>query len=131
MSVVIDSFDWRDRKLREWLLLLLRFAVTRESSDEAAVLAFADELDSLGLRWRPAAPRFFLRTSQEICEAIRQVEDGHNNAVLQRHVARIDDQRLKKAFRAAVGLGDPPEPQRTAYAPVNKYRELWKGLSKE
>jgi hypothetical protein len=49
-----DSHDWRDRKLQEWLLLLLRYAVTRESSDRSAALAMADELDSLGARWRPA-----------------------------------------------------------------------------
>ena len=40
------SHDWRDRQVREWLLLLLRFAITREQSDRSAVLAMADELDS-------------------------------------------------------------------------------------
>ena len=44
------SHDWRDRKIREWLLLLLRFAVTQEPTDQGAALAVADELDSLGVR---------------------------------------------------------------------------------
>ncbi len=102
--------DWRDRKVREWLLLLLRFAVTRESSDRSAVAAMADELDSLGFRWRPEAPSFFHRTSNDICEAILAVKDEHNDAVLRRHLGRIDDIRLRRAFRAAIGLHQPSEP---------------------
>jgi hypothetical protein len=69
MVAEIGSHDWRDRKGREGLLLLLRFAITQEPSDQSAALAMADELDSLVVRWRPAAPSFFLRTSHEICEA--------------------------------------------------------------
>jgi hypothetical protein len=59
MAAAIGSHDWRDRKVREWLLLLLRFAVTRELSDQSAALTSADELDSLGVRWRPTGPIFF------------------------------------------------------------------------
>jgi hypothetical protein len=132
MVVETDAPDCRDRKLREWLLLLLRFAVTRDASDQSAVLAMADELDSLGLRWRPAAPSFFLRTSNEVCEAIIAVGDGHNNPILRRHVARIDDPRLQRAFRAAVGLrGTSWPPQQSAQDKGNKYRDLWKGLPEE
>jgi hypothetical protein len=36
-----SSDDWRERKVREWLLLMLRFAVTREARDRLAVLAIA------------------------------------------------------------------------------------------
>ena len=82
MITEFGSHDWRGRKLQEWLLLLLRYAVTREPSDRSAALAMADELDSLGGRWRPAAPRFFLRTSDEVCSAIVAVGDEHSNAVL-------------------------------------------------
>jgi hypothetical protein len=100
--------DWRDRKVREWLLLLLRFAVTRKPSDQSAVLAAADELDNVALRWRPTAPRFFVRTSHEVCHAILAigdiVEGLDESAVLRNHVARIDDPRLRRAFQAAVGL---------------------------
>jgi hypothetical protein len=35
-------------EVASWLLLLLRYAVTREPSDRSAALAMADELDSLG-----------------------------------------------------------------------------------
>jgi len=50
MVAEFDSDDWRHRKVQNWLLLLLRFAVTREPSDQSAALAMADELDSLGVR---------------------------------------------------------------------------------
>src|ERR1700730_1980076 len=99
-SFILAAFgspDWRDRKGREWLLLLLRFAVTREPSDRAAALAVADELDSLGMRRTQTVPSFFVRTSNEVCEAIlaaggrHDVDDGHDGAVLRRHVARFDD----------------------------------------
>jgi hypothetical protein len=103
MAGETGSCDWQERRVREWLLLLLRFAITREPSDRTAVLAMADELDSLGARWRPNAPRFFHRTSWEVCEAILQVAEGHNNAVLLKHSSRIDDPRLRQAFRAATG----------------------------
>jgi hypothetical protein len=131
MAAKFGSLDWRDRKLREWLLLLLRFAVTREPSDQSAALAMADELDSLGVRWRPAAPRFFLRTTNEVCEAILAVSDGQNNRVLQGHVARIHDPRLRRAFQAAVGLQLTSEPQQqSAKGRRRKGRNLWKGLPK-
>ena len=104
MITEFGSHDWRGRKLQEWLLLLLRYAVTRAPSDRSAALAMADELDSLGGQWRPAAPRFFLETSEEVCSAIPAVNDWNNHRVLLRHLARIGDPRLRRAFQAAIGL---------------------------
>ena len=132
MVTEFDPHDWRDRKLWEWLLLLLRFAVTREASDWSAALAMADELDSVGLRWRPAAPKFFLRTSNEVCDAILAVSDRHNSSVLRTHVARIDEPRLRRAFQAAVGLRQASEPQQqNTKRKVRKGDDLWKGLAKK
>src|SRR5262249_62399027 len=91
--------DRRDRRLREWLLLL-RFGVTREAADRWAVLAMAGGLASLGMRWRPAAPRFFVRTSNEICDAILTGHDAHSPAILPRHIARIGSPRLRPPFCA-------------------------------
>ena len=124
------SRDWRDRNIREWLLLLLRFAVTREPADRSAVLALGDELDSVGVWWRPAAPSFFRRTSEELCAAIRTAGGVQNVAVLRRHVARIDDPRLWRSFAAAVGL-QQPTPPRTMKRPKRKAVDLWKGLSRK
>lgn len=118
--------DWRDTQVREWLLLLLRFAVTHDPRDHAATLVMADELDALGLDWRPSGPRFFLRTSDTVCRAIVAVDDPHRCAILRQHASRIDAPRLRRAFEAATGLTQTdtmqqaPKPQRRPY--------LWKGL---
>lgn len=104
MNTQFSSYHWHDRKLREWLLLLLRYAVTRDSGDRVAALAMADELDSLGCRWRPSSPNFFQKTSNEVCEAIRAPNEGESIICLHKHIARIDHPRLRQAFQAAVGL---------------------------
>jgi len=129
MVAEFGSHDWRDRKIQEWLLLLLRFAVTRELTDQSAALAVADELDCLGGRWKRTAPSFFLRTSNEVCEAILAGSGADSDAVLRKHVARIDDPRLRRAFRAAVGLQETSELQhegKKSKGPKNP--DLWKGL---
>ena len=106
---------------------MLRYAVTREPSDRSAALAMADELDALGGSWRPVAPRFFLRTSQEVCGAIVSFGDAHSNAVLRRHAMRIQHTRMRRTFQAAIGQewilqqGDGINKRR-------KDEDLWKGL---
>ena len=130
MTAEPSSRDWRDRKIREWLLLLLRFAVTREPADRFAVLSLAEELDSVGPWWRPAAPSFFQRTSEEVCAAIGAAGGAQNVAVLQRHVTRIDDARLRRAFAAAVGF-QRPNPQRAMKRARRKALDLWKGLPRK
>ena len=130
MVVEFGSRDWRYRKVREWLLLLLRFAVTREATDQAAALALADQLDSLGLGRKPAKPGFFVKTNIEVSNAILALRDGENDTVLRTHLARIDDPRLKRAFRAAVGLHDASETRAgNGEDKRQKHPELWKGLS--
>jgi hypothetical protein len=102
--VLLGSQDWRAGRIREWLLLLLRFAITWEPKDEAAALAMADEIDALGLHWRPSAPSFFRRTSAEVCKAITAFDDPKRKAILKTHLARIDNPALRRAFQAAVAL---------------------------
>jgi len=120
--------DWRDRRIQEWLLLLLRFAVTREPADRSAVLALADELDSVGICWRPAAPSFFRRTSQEVCTAIDAAGSAQSEAILRRHVGRIEDARLRRAFAVVVGL--KLVPRQVARKPKSKRGDLWRGLAR-
>jgi hypothetical protein len=75
---------------------------------------------------------FFLRTSHEVCGAILTVGDEHSNSVLRRHVARIDDLRLRRAFQAAVVLQRTSEPRREgAGSKMQIDGDLWKGLPKE
>ena len=130
MDAEFGSHDWRDRKIREWLLLLLRFAVTQEPTDQGAALAVADELDSLGVDSKRTKPSFFVKTSIEVSKSILAVSDGDNNAVLRRHLARIDDPRLRRAFQAAVGLQEASElPKKSAEGKGRKHQDLWKGLA--
>ncbi len=103
MTVGTRLGNWRERQVREWLLLLLRYAITREAADQNAVLCLADELDAAGISWRPSGPSFFRRTSREICAAIR-ADATPSNVILRRHISRIDNPRLKHAFAAAVGF---------------------------
>jgi hypothetical protein len=121
---MVGSQHWRGDRVREWLLLLLRFAVTRDPRDEAAAFAMADEIDALGLRWRPSAPSFFRRTSSEVCQAIVALDDPKRAAVLESHVARIDDPRLRRAFQAAVEV----EQSLPAASSGTKRQNLWVGL---
>jgi hypothetical protein len=113
---------WEAKKVREWLLLLLRFAITQEPADRSVALAMANELDSFGMRWRPTAPRFFEKTTGEVCHAI-QVE---NDRILCRHLSRIDDPRLRRAFEAAVGLPRPRESQPKSKKNRKRKADLWR-----
>jgi hypothetical protein len=47
---------------------------------------------------------FFTRSSKEVCEAILSAGDQHSNDVLRRHVERIANTRLRRAFLAALDL---------------------------
>jgi hypothetical protein len=128
MAATCNPRDWRDRKVRDWLLLLLIFAVTLEAKEQSAALAAAHELDGLGVRWRRTTPGFFVRTSNELCQAILAGDHGAN-PVLRKHIARIDDPRLRRAFRAAVALQEVLEMGRESVRPKrHSVPHLWKGL---
>jgi hypothetical protein len=116
--------DWRADRIREWLLLLLRFAVTRDAKDEAAASAMGDEIDALGQRWRPSGPRFFCRTTDEVCKAMTAPAGAERATILNKHLARIDDPRLRQAFAAAAGVERRPSP---AFSKIDGQR-LWAGL---
>ena len=120
------SQDWRAGRIREWLLLLVRFAITCDPKDQAAVFAMADEIDALGLQWRPSAPSFFRRTSSEVCAAITALDDPKRATTLKKHIARIDDPRLRRAFQAALDIE-----RRSPSADSKKNgRDLWTGLER-
>ena len=122
ISDASDARDWGARQVREWLLLLLRFAITTDPKDLSATLALADEIDARGLEWRPSAPSFFRRTSNDVCKAIASLDDPKRAAILKRHLARIDDPALRRAFRAAVNFDERAAPSQ------RNPRNLWFGL---
>jgi hypothetical protein len=116
--------DWRSARLQEWLLLLLRFAITRHPEHEAVAVSVAGEIDTLGQPPGLPTPSFFRRTTFEICKAITTLDDPNRNAIFTMHLARIDDPRLRRAFRAAVDL----EEESSRVSPQTKRRALWVSL---
>ena len=118
---------WFAGTLRAWHLAVLRYAVTLDNADRLAVFRIAHEIDGLHPRQEGSAEfEFFRRTSAELCAAILQ-PDERAPALLQQHLARLDDDRLKRAFAAAIDAGQP------AISPVSRpaqrRKDLWKGLS--
>ena len=119
----------REKWVRDWLLAILRFAVTLEQADRAVVLAIAKEMDRRGVGVASTAFAFFARTSNELCDAIADRDDPKRVATLRRHLGRIDDRRLRRALEAAIEFGDASQEIKSA----GKIRtpgsqDLWKGL---
>jgi hypothetical protein len=126
MSLNVHGVDWHAKTIRAWQLAILRFAVTLDNADRLAVMAIANEIDRLSPRHdgKPAFD-FFRRTSAELCAAILR-PDQLGSTVLQRHLARIDDDRIKRVFAAATGADQP-----TMYSvnkPIKRDNGLWRGL---
>jgi hypothetical protein len=128
MNAHAEARGQHDRIVRAWLLALLRFAVTRDTDDRLAVLAAASEIDRLsasqGGRYNF---RFFHRTSAGLCGAITEPHPD-NIAVLRRHLDRMTDERMRRAFAAAVELDQAREPAKRRPSPRSR-RGLWQGLT--
>lgn len=117
------------QRVRDWLLAILRFAITLDDKDRVTVLAMAGELDRPGMGQAATAFAFFTRTSTEFCNAIADKNDPNRIAVLRRQLARIDDYRLRCALEAAIDIG----PAGTQPRLTTKYYQggdLWRGLPK-
>lgn len=124
--------DTHATTLRAWHLALLRFAVTLETSDLQAAWAVAAELDRLGARERDSVTfGFFRRTTQELCAAMLQ-PGSSADAIVHRHLARMPDDRLKRALQAALGpLAQAVVENFKSTESVKSARHnsnLWKGL---
>jgi hypothetical protein len=120
------------RTLRAWQLAILRFAVTFDNADKLAVLMIAAELDGLGPgqdnKGQDNKPEFsfFRKTSAELCAVILQPNELAA-PVLRQYLARIDDDRLKRTFAAAIEIEQPKAP--AVSRPAKHDNGLWKGLS--
>jgi hypothetical protein len=132
MSESIARDELRVRKVREWLLALLRFAITLEPADRSAVMSFANEMDLGPLEPPRSSAGFFLRETAKICSAIVAVDGPKRASVLKGHIARIEHLRLRQAFAAAVEFWRPPHapsiPSKTKR--TRKRTDLWKGLQR-
>jgi len=127
MTAEIAPQERSSRAIRAWLLALLRFAVTLDDADRLTVLAIASEIDKPSSNHLSGSRfKFFHTTSAELCGAILDPQTSSNRSILQRHLARTGDERLNRAFAAALEL------DRRAPRPANKSLEdrldLWKGL---
>jgi hypothetical protein len=130
MSDGVAPDEWRTKMVRNWLLAILRFAVTLRDEDRSAILVAADEIDRLEkTSGEQSAFKFFRNTSIEICSAILEKPNSRGSAVLRLHLNRIEDCRLRRAFAAAIKFGDSSQTIKSA----DKFRkrggqDLWKGL---
>ena len=106
--------EWGASLLRSWHLAVLRFAVTRDNADRLGLLAVANEIDRLGRSREDGMDfDFFRRTSTELWEAIRQPNMTGAETLLRRHLARIEDARLKRALAAVIEVSQPEQASRS------------------
>jgi hypothetical protein len=128
MSLNASGDKRHDKALRAWQLALLRFAITMDNADRLAVLAIAAELDAPGARptARPAF-KFFHNASAELCQAMINPQQAASAAVLFQHLARCDDERLKRAFAAALAIDTSRAKPPTR--PLKRNDDLWRGLA--
>ena len=127
MSSSVPGKKWHAKTLRAWQLAILRFAVTLDNADRLAVMAIASEIDRLGPQQDSTAGfSFFRKTSAELCSAILR-PNKFTPALLRQYLARIDDDRLKYIFAAAMEAGQPKET--SVRKPFKRDEGLWRGLS--
>ena len=121
--------ECRTKKVRDWLLAILRYTVTLHDADRSAVLVIAEEIDKLGSHAEePPAFKFFRRTSIELCSAISDAQNSKKSAVLHLHLKRIDDGRLRRAFEAAIDEDTSPATNDADKMRKRGAQDLWKGL---
>jgi len=127
MSSIASGGEWHAKTLRAWQLALLRLAVTLDNADRLAVLAIAAEMDRLdSVQDGKRTFGFFRKTSAELCAAILQ-PDEHSSTLPRQFLARIDDDRLKHVFAAAIEA-DQPKVASTSKS-IRRDTGLWRGLS--
>ena len=117
------------KRVRDWLLALLRYAVTLHDADKSAILVIAEEIDKFGSSAKErSAFKFFRRTSTELCSAILDAQNSKKSAVLHLHLKRIDDCRLRRAFEAAIDEDTSPATSDADKIRKRGAQDLWKGL---
>jgi hypothetical protein len=124
-SISDPSVIEESRRIREWLLGILRFAVTLEQRDRAAVMCLAAEMDRLGASTTRSGFSYFTRTSTKLCDCIAAKHEFDKLAELCLHIEKIDDRRLRRALEGA--LFAKRNKSVRSRQPDREY--LWKGLA--
>lgn len=108
--------------IKEWLLSILRFAVTLDEVDRTGVLALATDMDRRGSEFT-----FFARTSVAVCDAIvARDRAAEAIAVLHVFVRAIDHAALRRAFEAVLEI-KPSSTERRMISARSR-EKLWQGL---
>ena len=129
MSSNVPGMERHANSLRAWQLAILQFTVTLDNADRLAVLMIAAELDRFGSeRDDKAEFSFFRKTSAELCAAILR-PDEPASSVLRQYLARIDDDRLRRIFAAAMDEPSASSTGKPVGKPVKRDNGLWRGLS--
>ena len=120
------SHERLTKEIGDWLLAILRFAVTLDPDDRSRVLSQARELDRPGIDTGTNSFAFFVRTSFEFCNAVADRSDPRRGVTVRKHLARISEPRLRGALEGAIGL----EPTSMPIPPTRRDWQdgLWKGL---
>lgn len=125
MTAAAGESERQGRKVGDWLLAILRFAVTREERDRAGVMAAARAMDQAAARCEDVAFSFFVRASEEVCAAIGAEQAPDRRRRLAGFLRRIEDRRLRRALEAVLEFkSEPPAAQRTRRSRA----DLWRGL---
>jgi hypothetical protein len=112
----------KEARIREWLLRILRFAVTLDQCDQTAVMCLAAEMDRLGPSGTKAGFSYFTRTSTKLCDSIAAKNELTE---LRRHIEKVDDDRLRRALEGAVFAKTNKSTR--SKRPDREY--LWRGLA--
>jgi hypothetical protein len=99
-----------------------------DNADGLAVLAIAAEIDGLGPKLEDKPDfRSFRKASTELCAAILRPNEL-TSTVLRQHLARIDDDRFKHLFAAAMEEAEE-EADQPKSKPIKREISLSRGLS--
>lgn len=112
------------QRIQQWLLAILRFAITLEEDDRLAVLAVAAEMDCAGSAG--SGFTFFTRTSVKICDAIIAKNSREAIAILRVFLRKIEHPPLRRAFEAVLEI--KPVPSKGHPSLIRDRENLWKGL---
>lgn len=128
MTTEAERSEWHARTVRAWLLALLRYAVTLDNDDRLGVFAAAAHIDNQNSAQSDSGFRFFARTSADLCSAIANPAHPGSAAILTRHLARVTDDRLKRAFAAALERDHLAAKPKAKPIKLKPREDLWRGL---
>ncbi|MGN6114189.1 MAG: hypothetical protein ACTHN2_01615 [Nitrobacter sp.] len=121
--------DARDDMVRDWLFLVLRYAVSREAQDRRTVLDLAAKMDTLGKERDREAFRFFRDHSERLCAAIAAPDTLGRRRILLAHARMIGQRPLQRAFLLTCRL-ELREKVFSGFGTASDRSGLWKGLQR-